>query len=54
MPVIRGKDDKGLYFKYGSKGHKYYYIKNDKESRTKAQNKAKKQGRAIEWSKHTN
>ncbi len=51
MPVHRGKDSNGPYYQYGH-AKKYYYTSNNKMSREKAKNKAKEQGRAIEYRKH--
>jgi hypothetical protein len=47
MPVHRGKDKKGPYYRYGSSGKKYYYIPGNKRSRAIALSKAKRQGIAI-------
>ena len=47
MPVRRGKDSKGSYYQWGSKGKKYYYSSNNPSSRERAKNKASKQGRAA-------
>lgn len=49
MPVVIGVDKTGHYYKFGSKGKKYYY--HDAKSMIKAKEKAKRQGRAIERSK---
>ena len=53
MPLINSKDSNGSYYKFGDNGKKYYYITNNKTSRTIARNKALRQGRAIEVSKHS-
>lgn len=47
MPVHNGKDSKGSYYKYGDSGKKYYYTPNDKQSRDKSKEKARKQEQAI-------
>jgi len=46
MPVIFGRDKFGVYMRWGNQ-KKYYYIPNNKKSRDKAKEKAKKQGIAI-------
>jgi hypothetical protein len=46
MPVNKGKDTKGNFFRWGNQ-KKYYYIARNKESRYKAFIKAKTQGIAI-------
>jgi hypothetical protein len=50
MPIKRGTDSKGPFFRYGLSGKKYYYTPGDKESRDKARNKAGKQAQAIKAS----
>lgn len=55
MPLMRSKDSKGPYYRWGHAGHgghKYHYISNNKRSRELAKGKAMKQARAIERSKH--
>jgi len=47
MPVKRGKDSKGPYYRWGNSGKKYHYTANNKSSRTRAHNNAARQGRAI-------
>lgn len=47
MPVRRGKDSKGTYYKWGDSGKKYYYETGNKKSREKAKEKARTQARAI-------
>ena len=47
MPVAYGKDVNGVYMRWGRSGKKYYYTPNNKKSRDKAKEKAKKQGIAI-------
>ena len=51
MPVERGRDTNGCFFRYGKSGKKYYYIAGNERSRNIAKNKAKKQGVAIAISK---
>lgn len=46
MPTKFGKDIKGCYARWGS-GTKYYYNCTSKSSKTRAKNKADKQGKAI-------
>jgi len=52
MPIKRGQNKYGNYYKYGKQGKKYYYQASNKISRNTAKNKAKRQGKAIETSKH--
>jgi hypothetical protein len=52
MPIIRSKDSKGPYFKFGATGKKYHYRPGSKLSKVHAEKKAATQGRAIERSKH--
>lgn len=47
MPVQRGHDSKGSYYRWGQHGAKYYYTAGNASSRTKAHDKAARQGRAI-------
>lgn len=54
MPLKRCQHNKKLGYKWGDSGKCYVYTSNDKSSRQKAKNKAKKQGRAIEVSKSSN
>lgn len=53
MPVQRGKDSNGPYYKWGQNGKRYYYSSGNTSSRTRAHHKAEKQGRAIQFRKHT-
>lgn len=46
MPVVRGQDKNGFYYRFGSQ-KKYYYISNNPKSREMAKRKAIKQGIAI-------
>ena len=52
MPIRKGTDSKGPFFRYGSSGKKYYYTPGDKPSREKARNKAGKQAQAIKASQN--
>jgi len=52
MPVQRGKDSKGPFYRWGNSGHKYHYKSGSKRSRELAHNKAAKQGRAIKARMH--
>lgn len=47
MPVTVGRDSKGSYYKWGTKGKHYYYNPMNEASRKKARRKAIKQGIAI-------
>lgn len=53
MPTHRGKDKDGCFYQWGSSGKKYYYKCNDAKAREKAKALADRQGRAIEWRKHS-
>ncbi len=46
MPVTRGHDSKGSFYRWG-KLAKYYYTPRDKASREKAKRLANRQGRAV-------
>ena len=50
MPIIRGRDSYGSYYKFGEKGTKYYYTTSDTRSRKAAYDLAKRQGAAIKIS----
>ena len=52
MPIQRSKDTKGPFYRWGTTGHRYYYISNNKTSRDKAYEKARKQGIAIKISQN--
>ena len=57
MPVELGTDTKGKFCRWGQQGKKYYYYIHEGNligSFNYAYEKALKQGRAIEWSKHQN
>lgn len=47
MPVNRSKDSKGPYYQWGDAGKKYYYEAGNEESRERAKQKAKRQGKAA-------
>lgn len=47
MPVRRGKDGDGPYYRWGESGKKYHYESGNKSSREKAKASAEKQGRAA-------
>lgn len=51
MPVMRGQDSKGPYYRWGASGAKYHYTAGNEASRARALDKAKAQGRAIEAQK---
>ena len=53
MPVRRGVDHHGTFFQWGYHGKKYYYSPFQKKSREKAEKDATKQGRAVQWRKHS-
>ena len=50
MPVQRGKDSKGPFYRWGNSGAKYHYKSGNERSRKIAHDKAAKQGRAIKRS----
>lgn len=52
MPVERGRDKDGTFYRWGKSGKKYYYTPNNKQSREQAKTKALRQGRAIKASQH--
>ena len=47
MPINRGRDTHGCYYRWGQHGKKYYYQSGDKVSREGAISLAVKQGRAA-------
>jgi hypothetical protein len=47
MPVDRGQDSKGPYYRWGGSGKKYRYTAGNKRSRKMARDKATKQGQAA-------
>lgn len=52
MPINIGYDKLGSYYQFGKTGKKYYYNPKSSRSKIMAYNKALKQSKAIEWSKH--
>jgi hypothetical protein len=51
MPLMRGKDSIGSYYRWGSTGAKYYYTSKNKKQRRLAKRRALKQAVAIAYSK---
>ena len=47
MPIMKGRDSKGSYVKWGESGFKYRYTEGDKSSEDTATKKAKRQAEAI-------
>jgi len=47
MPVQRGRDNQGSFYRWGEHGKKYYYTTNNDTSRKYAAERARKQGIAI-------
>ena len=52
MPLLRGNNIHGYFYKWGNTGKKYYYISGNNRSRNLAKLRAMRQMRAIEWSKY--
>jgi hypothetical protein len=52
MPVERGVDEKGNYYRYGKEGKKYHYVTGNAASRAEAKKRADKQGEAIHASQN--
>lgn len=52
MPVERGKDSIGYFYRYGKSGSKYHYNPGCKAMREDAKRLAHLQGRAIEFGRH--
>lgn len=50
MPVQRGVDARGPFYRWGARGHKYYYTAKSVAGREAAKRAAAKQGRAIKAS----
>ena len=50
MPINRGTDSDGKFYRYGDSGKKYHYT--TEIGRKRAKGKAEEQGRAVERSKH--
>ena len=51
MPVRRGKDKDGAYYRWGESGKKYRYETGNERSRQAAKKKAEKQGQAVKASR---
>jgi hypothetical protein len=51
MPIRAGSNKKGLFYRWGTRGTKYYFDPYSKRSVKAAYNKALKQGVAISISK---
>lgn len=47
MPVKRGEDEDGPFYRWGDRGKKYHYTAGDRSSREAAKRKATKQGQAA-------
>ena len=47
MPTKSGKDSIGYFYRWGSKGKKYYYDPDNALSKKRAKAKADKQGQAV-------
>jgi hypothetical protein len=47
MPVKRGKDSDGPFYRWGKSGKKYRYSSGDRSGRESARKKAEKQGVAA-------
>ncbi len=47
MPTKAGKDSKGPFMRWGTRGKKYHYTAGNAASRASAKRKADKQGEAI-------
>lgn len=52
MPIFKSIDQNGYFYKYGRKGHKYYFY--DETTRRIAHKKAIIQGVAIQYSQIKN
>jgi len=52
MPVQRGKDSLGSFYRWGVSGKKYYYTPNSIPSKNIAREKAGRQGVAIKISQN--
>lgn len=53
MPIKRGTDSKGSFYRYGESGKKYYFKAGDPTSRANAKKKAGKQAQAIKASQNS-
>ena len=51
MPLVNGGDSHGRFWKWGSRGHKYYYPAGNPTKRMAAKKLAIKQAVAINYSK---
>lgn len=49
MPLKRGQDGEGPYYKWGRRGKKYHYSPSNKRSRQTAKGKAKADRKRIEY-----
>ena len=49
MPLVNGSDKVGRFYRYGSKGHKYYYTPHDAAGRLAAKKLALSQAIAIAY-----
>lgn len=47
MPVKRGTDSKGAFYRWGNSGKKYHYTVGNGKSRERAKKQAERQARAI-------
>jgi len=47
MPVYRGSNTKGAFYKWGTRGKRYTYTPGNAKQRYEAKKKANKQGIAI-------
>ncbi len=47
MPIMRGKDSKGCYYRFGDSGKKYHYECGNEAARKRAMRKAAEQEAAI-------
>ena len=52
MPLSRGRDTKGAYYRWGRTGAKYHYTAGNKISRDRARAKAMRQARAIQANRY--
>jgi hypothetical protein len=52
MPVERGRDSQGPFYRYGPTGAKYRYKANNVTSRERARALAARQGRAINFRRY--
>lgn len=52
MPVQRGRDSDGPFYRWGEHGKKYRYEAGDVDARERAKKKADAQGRAVKVREH--